>query len=79
MKLCSGVGSFSSLDQQYVNPFEVPQNFIDYSNVADPRPVNVGIPTELLDVVVFGWNGVFTKNQEQLSDPSSIMFGQLLD
>jgi len=36
------------------------------------------LPFELLDVVIFGGDRVFTEDYEQLDDPSSVTLRQLL-
>jgi len=64
IRLCLRVGSFSSFNQQHMNLFEVPKNFIDYSNVANSCSIGICISFELFDVIVFGWNRVFAKNQK---------------
>ena len=61
-----------------MNLFIVPYNFIDYTNITDSRSIGVCLPFELLDVVIFGGDRVFTEDYEQLDDPSSVTLRQLL-
>lgn len=61
-----------------MNLFTVPYDFIDYTNVTDSRSIGVCLPFELLDVVIFGGDRVFTEGYEQLDDPSSVTLRQLL-
>jgi len=45
-----------------MDSFKVPQDFVDYSNVADSCSIGVCVSFELFDVLVFGWNWVFARN-----------------
>ena len=39
-------------------PFEVPLDFVYYSDITDSYPVGVGVSFDLPDIVVLGWDGI---------------------
>ena len=80
VQLCIlGVGSFSSFNQQHINLFEVPKDFVDYSDVSDSCSVGVCMSFEFCDVVVLGWNRVFAEDQEQFDNSFFVVLGLFLD
>ena len=56
------VGSFSTVNQKHVNHFAFPEDFIDHTGVADSCSIGVCESFELLNVVVFGWDRVFSED-----------------
>jgi len=74
-----GVGLFSSFNQQHMDCFEVPCDFVDYSDVADSCSVGVGVSFEFFDVILVCWNWVFAKNQEQFDGSFLVVFGESFD
>jgi len=62
-----------------MDSFVVPQNFIDDSNITNSCSICIQISLKFLYVVIFGWNRVFTKNQEKIYNSSFVMFGEFFD
>ena len=57
-----------------MDSFQVPYDFVDYSHIADSRSISVCMPFQLLYVVVFGWNRVFTENHEKFNNSAFMVF-----
>ncbi len=66
------------LNYQNMNSFQVPQYFVDYSQITDSCPIRVHATLKLLHIVIFGWNRVLTQNQKKLNNSAPIIFRQFL-